>query len=111
MSLNRSLVAASISLSIGLYSSIAAGFDEPPVDSTLAQDQAKAVADGMKRDANAVADAAKVGAKQVADRAKAVAHEVAAATQEGARQIATTAKRGSDKVKAAVTGDKSATPP
>jgi hypothetical protein len=85
--------------------------EDPPADPTLAQDQAKAVSDAVKRDAKAVAEAAKDGAKQVAVAAKEVAHEVAVTTKEGAQEVAASAKRGAERAKAAVNGDKTQSPP
>jgi hypothetical protein len=85
--------------------------EDPPTDPSLAQDQAKAVSEAVKRDAKVVADAAKDGAKHVAETAKSVAHEVAAATKEGANEVAATAKNGAERTKAAVNGDKAPSPP
>jgi hypothetical protein len=79
-------------------------------DSTLAGDQARAASDAVKQQAKIVADAAKDGAKQVASAAKGIAHEVATASKQGAQQIAATAKQGAEKAKAAVNGEKPASP-
>ncbi len=102
------LVALSLALS-SLWTVQAA--EDPPADSSLARDQAKTLSEAVKHDAKVVAAAAKDGAKHVAVTAKAVAHEVAAASKEGAHQVAATAKKGAERTKAAVNGDKAATPP
>jgi hypothetical protein len=73
------LLAVAFSLAISPLLAVHAA-EDPPADSSLAKDQAKAVSETVKHDAKAVADAAKDGAKQVAETAKEVAHEVAAAS-------------------------------
>src|ERR1700743_437015 len=87
------------------------GAQAPPDDPSLARDQATAVSETVKHDAEVVADAAKDGAKKVAATAKDVAHEVAAASKEGAKEVAATAKKGAARAKAAVNGEKNPTPP
>jgi hypothetical protein len=110
LSMKSHLLAAVFSLCISPLLAVHAA-EDPPADPSLAKDQAKAVSAAVTHDAKVVADAAKKGAKQVAETAKQVAHEVAAASKEGAQEVAATAKKGAANAKAAVNGEKTATPP
>jgi hypothetical protein len=85
--------------------------EDSPADPTLAGDTARSVGETVRQDARVVADAARDGAQKVAVAAKQVAHAVAETSKEGAHEVATTAKKGAQKTKAAVSGDKPASPP
>ena len=111
MYLIRLNAAAALCLGLCVLPAFASGAEDvPPSDPTLAHDQAKTVSDSVKHSAKTVAAATQDTAKKIAHSAKAVAHEVAAAAKEGAHQVAATAKKGAEKTKAAVNGEKTATP-
>jgi hypothetical protein len=107
--LNRFILAVSLAASLPFAQPARA--DDPPADTTLAHDQAKAMSETVKHDVKVVAEAAKDGAKHATVTAKAVAHEVAVTTKEGAQEVAATAKRGAERARAAVNGEKTPDPP